>query len=252
MYGYFDAMIQMWGVFVELQCRVCNQCHQLLLSEASEYNISSPDTRCALSVCTIYPSPALLPSAVCFHTNGCSWSQNNKRSSGMSSHGLLAKASRQLPAGIFLSNMFSSTSSPSTYHISTPSCSSTSPILPLSPLEVEVEVPWGKITGLQWTIKKTNAVQHQVVAIQWICWALLCSGWACTLVGPARADGQPWHLQHAPAGLATWHTGSSCKTGRTLIFQITCLDLPGHGQSSPLPAGLPHILSNSLFVQNRH
>ena len=23
MYGYFDAMIQMWGVFVELQCRVC-------------------------------------------------------------------------------------------------------------------------------------------------------------------------------------------------------------------------------------
>ena len=81
----------------------------------------------------------------------------------MSSHGLLAKASRQLPARIFLSNMFSSTSSPSTYHISTPSCSST------SPLEVEVEVPWGKITGLQWTLKKTNAVQHQVVAIQWIC-----------------------------------------------------------------------------------
>ena len=87
----------------------------------------------------------------------------------MSSHGLLAKASRQLPAGIFLSNMFSSTSSPSTYHISTPSCSSTSPIPPLSPLEVEVEVPWGKIAGLQWTLKKTNAVQHQVVAIQWIC-----------------------------------------------------------------------------------
>ena len=91
----------------------------------------------------------------------------------MSSRGLLAMGK---PAGAFLSTYIStsSTSNIST-NISNISTSSTSHILnsnaffshtsPLAlppPLEVEVEVPWGKVAGLQWRIQQTNSDQEQV------------------------------------------------------------------------------------------
>ena len=96
----------------------------------------------------------------------------------MSSRGLLAMGK---PAGPFLSTYISTSSTSNISNISTYistsniSTSSTSHILnsnaffshtsPLAlppPLEVEVEVPWGKVAGLQWRIQQTNSDQEQV------------------------------------------------------------------------------------------
>ena len=147
--------------------------------------------------CVQYSSPALQSAAVCFYTN-CWCRQNNKRSTGMSSRGLLAMA-RQLPAGPFLSAYISTShilNSTACYS----SISHTSPLPLPSPLEVELGMPWGKIAGLQWSLPQTNPGQKQVEAISdRIDKAIEWPGEACPLVGLARADGQPWHLRQAPA-----------------------------------------------------
>ena len=137
------------------------------------------------SLCVQY-SLVALQSAVCFYTNGCR--QNNKRSTGMSSRGLLAMA-RQLPAEPFLSTHTSSTSSTS-HILNFVACYSSISHIPPSPLplpmEVEVEMPWGQVAGLQWTNQKTNSDQQQVPAIQQICGSYrvvrvsLSRGWGCT------------------------------------------------------------------------
>ena len=169
--------------------------------------------KCAQPVCTIFFSRSAVCCVFLYKRLG---SQNNKRSTGMSSRGLLARVGQLPAAGPFLSTY---TYTCSTSHIlntashlstSTACCYSIShSSIPLSsPLEVEVEVPWGKIAGLQWSLPQTNPGQKQVEAISdRIDKAIEWPGEACPLVGLARADGQPWHLRQAPARLATWHTG---------------------------------------------
>jgi len=181
-------------------------------------------------------------------------SQNNKRSTGMSSRGLLARA-RQLPAAPFLSTYTSTCSTShilnsnshilnstsqilsSTSHIlssstsqistSTASCysiSHTSP-LPLSfPLEVEVEVPWGKIAGLQWSIPQSNLDQKQGKPVPWL------------------------GLHGLMDNLGTF---DRLLPGLPPGIQITCLDLPGHGLSSPLPSGMNYTWLDSVSTIHR-
>jgi len=195
-------------------------------------------------------SVAVQPAALCFYTNGCR--QNNKRSTGMSSRGLLAMGK---PAGPFLSTYIStsstsnisnistyiSTSNISTSSTSNISTSSTSNILnsnaffshtsPLSlppPLEVEVEVPWGKVAGLQWRIQQTNSDQEQSgqqgKPVQWL-------GLHGLMDNVGTFDRLlPW----LPPGI-----------------QITCLDLPGHGLSCPLPAGMNYTWLDSVSTIHR-
>ena len=175
-------------------------------------NIFEPRYKKMRNLCVQYSSATLQSAAVFLYKR--LGSQNNKRSTGMSSRGLLARVG-QLPAGPFLSTYTSicSTSHILNSHIftSTACCYSiyhTSPIPLSSPLEVEVEVPWGKIAGLQWSTPQTNLDQKQVEAISnRIDKAIEWPGEACPLVGLARADGQSWHLRQAPARPATWHTG---------------------------------------------
>ena len=175
-------------------------------------NIFEPRYKNVRNPSVQYSSAALQSGAAVFLYKRLG-SQNNKRSTGMSSRGLLARA-RQLPAGPFLSTYTSTCSTShilhpstsqilsSTSHIlnsstsqistSTAACysiSHTSPIPLSSPLEVEVEVPWGKIAGLQWSIPQTSSDQKQVEAnsnridkstIESGIRGSLCPGWTCT------------------------------------------------------------------------
>jgi len=150
----------------------------------------------------------------------------------MSSRGLLARVG-QLPAGPFLSTY---TSTCSTSHIlntashlstSTACCysiSHTSPIPLSSPLEVEVEVPWGKIAGLQWSLPQTNPGQKQGKAVPWL------------------------GLHGLMDNLGTF---DRLLPGLPPGIQITCLDLPGHGLSSPLPSGMNYTWLDSVSTIHR-
>jgi len=106
------------------------------------------------------------------------------------------------------------------------SCCSTTSLLS-RPHDVELKIPWGKIVGKQWTLKHPRANKDKVAEtchdqdkpVSWL-------GLHGLMDNLGTFDTL---LPHLPAGL-----------------QITCLDLPGHGFSSHLAAGMNYTWLDSV------